>query len=100
MTHQLIRDDGTYDRGAITAKARGELRRGLHDDWSAAMSYAWRVAKDQREAFTARTVESRPVPKARKYSKVPATLRNNSGAISGFAQNRKLRAPALDQAAF
>jgi hypothetical protein len=67
MTHILVRADGSYDRGAIFAKARKELRRGLHDDWSAALFYAWRVAKGQREAFDARAVK-RPVRSRRNYS--------------------------------
>ncbi|MBG0797161.1 hypothetical protein IYX23_05600 [Methylocystis sp. L43] len=93
MTHILLRPDGTYNRGAITAKARAELRRGLHDDWSAAMSYAWRVAKDQREALVGRTAKRRPVRTPRKYSDMLAPMiaarsRKNPGLNSEFAQIR------------
>ncbi len=51
----LIREDGSFDRAAIMAKAHREYRsarmRGDGRSFAYWLSYSWRVARDRRAAL-------------------------------------------------
>ncbi len=51
----MLREDGTYDRAAIMAKAHAEYRsarlRGDSKSFGYWLQYSWRVAKDRRAAL-------------------------------------------------
>ncbi len=50
LTRPLIREDGGFNRGAISARARREFRARRALTWSAAMHDAWALARRQLEA--------------------------------------------------
>lgn len=50
LTRPLIFEDGRFNRGAITRKARSEFRAGRARTWSAAMYSAWKLAHRQLDA--------------------------------------------------
>jgi hypothetical protein len=55
MAHQLLKDDGSYDRAAIVRRANSELRRarrlGLDWDRAKCLEYVWRQAHTLRAQF-------------------------------------------------
>jgi hypothetical protein len=55
MAHQLLKDDGSYDRAAIVRRANYELRRarriGLEWDRAHCLAYVWRQARALRADF-------------------------------------------------
>jgi hypothetical protein len=79
MAHQLLKDDGAYDRAAIVRRANSELRRArrLGLDWSRAkcLEYIWRQARVLRAQFLG--VEATPV-KPRKPPRLRTPTRHRS----------------------
>lgn len=77
MAHQLLKDDGGYDRAAIVRRANSELRRArrLGLDWNRAkcLAYVWGQARTLRAQFLG--VEKMPVKK-RKPPKLRAPTRH------------------------
>jgi hypothetical protein len=71
MAHQLLKDDGGYDRAAIIRRANSELRRarrlGLDWDRAKCLAYVWGQARVLRAQFLG--VEATPV-KPRKSPKL------------------------------
>jgi hypothetical protein len=49
LTRPLIFEDGRFNRGAISAKARRDFRAGHARTWSKAMESAWALARRQLE---------------------------------------------------
>jgi hypothetical protein len=49
LTRPLIFEDGRFNRGAISAKARRDFRAGYARTWSQAMESAWDLAHRQLE---------------------------------------------------
>jgi hypothetical protein len=63
MAHQLLKDDGAYDRAAIVRRANSELRLarrlGLEWDRAKCLEYVWEQARTLRAQFLG--VEKTPV---------------------------------------
>ncbi len=82
MAHQLLKEDGGYDREAIVRRANSELRRarrlGLDWDRAKCLEYVWDQARTLRAQFLG--VEKKPV-KRRKSPKLHAPARRNVRAI-------------------
>jgi hypothetical protein len=76
MAHQLLKDDGSYDRKAIVRRANSELRRarrlGLGWDRAKCLEYVWDQARTLRALFLG--VEKTPV-NPRKSPKLRAPTR-------------------------
>ncbi len=67
MAHQLLKENGAYDRAAIVRRANSELRRarrlGLDWDRAKCLEYVWGQARRLRARFLG--VEKMPVKKRR-----------------------------------
>lgn len=78
MAHQLLKDDGGYDREAIVRRANSELRRarrlGLDWDRAKCLEYVWDQARTLRAQFLG--VEKTPV-KRRRPPKLNAPARRS-----------------------
>jgi hypothetical protein len=93
----LLTPDGAYDRKAIMAKAHSEFwcRRRFGDvefDWSAALAYAWRVARGQRDIWNITVGESRGAGRRwtqeRAGDLASARARRNRPALSPCSMRR------------
>lgn len=82
MAHQLLKDDGGYDREAIVRRANSELRRarrlGLGWDRAKCLEYVWDQARTLRAQFLG--VEKNPV-KRRKSPKLHTPTQRNVGLL-------------------
>jgi hypothetical protein len=85
MVHQLLKDDGSYDRKAIVRRANSELRRarrlGLEWDRAKCLEYVWDQARTLRAQFLG--VEKTPVkPRKSPQLRTPTRHRRTAQRIA------------------
>jgi hypothetical protein len=77
LTRPLIFEDGRFNRGAISAKARRDFRAGYARTWSKAMENAWALAHrhlEKAQQYDAARRAYRSAPNMRRSARRPTWI--------------------------